>query len=392
MFRQKKKDGEKALLLQACGENLFGCLGSTKVTQGIYRKQTSDVFECFCKRAVWVPDNPCPEVLNRIRSEGVRAADDEDVTMAICGKDPTRTAHATDEVFMILIRSPKGKFFVVATVYYDKEKKIFVVDADEQNVISTVSQVKNEASTYKQIKKGKKRERYEEKRPGKRRYVDPRYRRMNIFGEDEGFVPPPPLEEVVPNVEVVDIHYETVPAGFAPNVEAGDTDSISTDVFSREPSHSELYEDPNQVPPFRPVYRGTMFPMDYVSSPIQQGTPIVPFSGVGRGGEAGTLPEDTAAEHRRIISFSTSPMIPGDDSGTYAHHIIYQPPLPTPPLPTTLPTPTLAAPTVPVPTLPTTPGQSPNAQYTETQEHPSSNSTTDCTDSSFSFHDSFDFF
>jgi len=121
MLRQRKKDGEKALLLHACGENLFGCLGDTRVTQGIYVQQKNDSFDCFCKRAVWVPSTNSLECLvDRFKSFDVpfpkAILADPMPVVGLCGKNPTRTAHATDCSFMLVYMSPLKRKFVVGAV------------------------------------------------------------------------------------------------------------------------------------------------------------------------------------------------------------------------------------------------------------------------------------
>jgi len=123
MNPSRKKSGEKAVLLQACGEELFRCEGENKVTQGIYVVRKGRKLECFCKRAVWVPIDPKSIETLKMRFDEFGAAWPsflDDVAMVgVCGRNATRTAHATDSTFLILALHPKMKFVAVGIVRVD---------------------------------------------------------------------------------------------------------------------------------------------------------------------------------------------------------------------------------------------------------------------------------
>jgi len=166
----RKKDGEKAALLQGCGELLFGCPGDIRVTQGIYVAKKSKKMECFCKRAVWVPNKLCSEHLRQVFSEhgaDITTCLTASSVIGICGRNPTRTAHATDSTFMVLAQFSKKKFIVVALVSIINNQvdtlqqtsiTIREITTDPFRISETVSWIKNESAFHVKTK-AKKRQR-----------------------------------------------------------------------------------------------------------------------------------------------------------------------------------------------------------------------------------------
>ena len=115
----RKKDGEKAELLRACGQMVFRCEGDILTTQGIYCSEFGRKTECFCKRAVWVPRVfNLGDLQSMFSSFGAELNCDvtADTVVGVCGLLPTRTAHASGNTFLVLAQFMKKKFTVIATV------------------------------------------------------------------------------------------------------------------------------------------------------------------------------------------------------------------------------------------------------------------------------------
>jgi len=160
MITQKKKDGEKSLLLQACGEHLFGCPGKTRITQGIYTVEGEDVFNCFCKRAVWVPSRLSIDRLKeKFKTFGALFPSclDSQVVVGICGKNPTRTAHATDCSFMILYLTAKKKFVVAGIASFDHSQldeytkplvSLNSLSSDPGEILDCINWIRKEAKDH----------------------------------------------------------------------------------------------------------------------------------------------------------------------------------------------------------------------------------------------------
>jgi len=178
-----KKDGEKALLLHACGELLFGCTGETKVTQGIYLPNKKK-FECFCKRAVWVPKDLSLDTLRlRFGQFGVAlpSSISDDCVVGLCGKNPTRTAHATDCAFMLLSQSSRSKFVPVAVISVDHNQideytkpivSLRMISAGEAAVNECIDWIRKESRDHD---KEKCKKRPKERRDRSFPISDPRY-------------------------------------------------------------------------------------------------------------------------------------------------------------------------------------------------------------------------
>ena len=119
-----RKDGEKAILLNKCGELLFGCSGEIMVTQGVYipKSLSSGSSHFICKRAVWVPDSLSHEHLVQcLESFGAtlpfsvqRVASLH--RFGLCGINPTRTVHAIDKQFFLLAKVPHKQFAIYGIV------------------------------------------------------------------------------------------------------------------------------------------------------------------------------------------------------------------------------------------------------------------------------------
>jgi len=161
-----KKDGEKAVLLQSCGELLFGCTGRIRVTQGVYFARKGRKLECFCKRAVWVPDKFSPDHLKRMFAEFGADPSQCPATchlIGLCGRNPTRTARATDSTFMIVAQANKKKFVIIAIAVvmssqFDYLQRTSVtissIATDPITISGTVAWIKNESVSHvKQITK-----------------------------------------------------------------------------------------------------------------------------------------------------------------------------------------------------------------------------------------------
>jgi len=160
----RKKDGEKALLLHACGELLFGCPGETRVTQGIYIFLKSKKLECFCKRAVWIPSNSSLCNLRRVFDEfgaPMPPTINDDTVVGLCGKNPTRTARATDSTFILLTQTMKKKFIPAAIVSVDHSQidefsrpiiTLRTVASDLEAINECIQWIKNEAKEYEREK------------------------------------------------------------------------------------------------------------------------------------------------------------------------------------------------------------------------------------------------
>jgi len=165
--QQRKKDGEKALLLQACGELLFDCVGENRTTQGIYFTESEEKQQCFCKRAVWVPRAPRLEELKQ-KFEDFGASlpafvSDSDVIIGLCGKNPTRNAHAVDCSFFILAQTPTRKFFPIAVAGFDHsgdDEKLSVslrsISSDPEAIDHCIAWIQKEALEYEKEKCTKK--------------------------------------------------------------------------------------------------------------------------------------------------------------------------------------------------------------------------------------------
>jgi len=167
MNPSRKKNGEKAVLLQACGEELFRCEGENKVTQGIYVIRKGRKLECFCKRAVWVPIDPASLETLKSRFKSFNAPWpsmlDESPMVGLCGRNATRTAHATDSTFLVLALHQKMKFVAVGIVRVeygpfigDVKPDIHVtgISSDATELDDCIEWIRKESSIHESTKKG----------------------------------------------------------------------------------------------------------------------------------------------------------------------------------------------------------------------------------------------
>ena len=163
----RKKDGEKAFLLQACGEELFGAEGENKVTQGIYIVKKGRKLECFCKRAVWVPPQSALQTLKQRFAEFNAPFPpmlENTPVVGLCGRNATRTAHATDSCFLILALHSRMKFVAVGTVsiaftpFVAGQKPIVHVtsiSSDAEELDACIEWIRKEAAAYEKAKSHK---------------------------------------------------------------------------------------------------------------------------------------------------------------------------------------------------------------------------------------------
>ena len=164
MKQGPKKDGEKYNLLNICGQLLFGCMGRKQFTQGIYTRRSADdeLMQCFCKRGVWVPESVSVRKLRKHFKDFHAILPSVVVNtvgrgnLGLCGRNPTRTLHATDTEFMLLAR-PTGQFYrVVALVTLkpceeaDGEVSFTLhgIASDSNSIAQCIEWVKNEARSH----------------------------------------------------------------------------------------------------------------------------------------------------------------------------------------------------------------------------------------------------
>lgn len=161
MATHKRKVGEKATLLNNCGELLFGCSGEVLVTQGIYvpKSLSSSPFSFICKRTVWIPLSPlCEHFVHNLESFGAtlpfsvqRIASLN--CFGLCGIDPTRAIHARDKCFLLLAKFP-GKHFavygIVETRNADFQNTTFIenISTNKDDILHCVEWIKSETTLY----------------------------------------------------------------------------------------------------------------------------------------------------------------------------------------------------------------------------------------------------
>ena len=165
-----RKKGEKTTLLEKCGELLFGCSGELLVTQGIYvpKSLTSSSSHFICKRTVWVPDSLSHECLIQ-HLESFSATLPFSVQkvaslhrFGLCGINPTRTIHAIDKHFLLLIRFPHNHFSVYGIVGIGQDCPggvIFIdsISTDSDVVLNSVEWMKKENAQHHLSKQSKNR-------------------------------------------------------------------------------------------------------------------------------------------------------------------------------------------------------------------------------------------
>jgi len=157
----RKKDGEKAELLKACGQMVFRCEGDILTTQGIYCSACGRKAECFCKRAVWVPRVfNLNDLRDMFASFGAELSCDvtSETVVGVCGLSPTRTAHASDTTFLVLAQFVKKKFAVIASVSVSVVRNsedeppsydLKGISSGEDCVADVVNWVKEESSVHR---------------------------------------------------------------------------------------------------------------------------------------------------------------------------------------------------------------------------------------------------
>jgi len=146
---EHKKEGEKSSLLNEYGVLLCGCSGHVKVTQGIYYG-TSKI-QCFCKRAVWIPNQPSPDFLKIICENVESFSADSSAEIGICGRDATRTAHASDEILMIVKLVDHRRFFLIGLIALDPTNNEFIYDNSPDALEKTVCFIRNECNAHKMV-------------------------------------------------------------------------------------------------------------------------------------------------------------------------------------------------------------------------------------------------
>lgn len=169
MFIPKKQKGEKAVLLDKCGESLFGCPGETLLVQGIYiPKSLLPTANYICKRSVWVPLSLSHECLaQHLESFGATLPFSIQKVMSLhriglCGVNPTRTVHAIDKCFLILAKIPNKHFVVYGIVeigrsQHDGVVSIEYISTDNDDIMNCVEWIKSEIATHHFCKRPKKR-------------------------------------------------------------------------------------------------------------------------------------------------------------------------------------------------------------------------------------------
>jgi len=159
MENNKKKNGEKSLILEMCWKLLSDSdeksVGGVKVTQGIYCKIDGTKTEVFCKRGVFVPESFCFEKLQNIFAEfgaKLNPCVSRKSTLGLCGVFPTRTAHADDTEFFLLAQIHE-KFVVIAIVSTDEANNaIEKIQSDTSSISDAVKSVKDEAAKHLEAK------------------------------------------------------------------------------------------------------------------------------------------------------------------------------------------------------------------------------------------------
>ena len=164
-----RKDGEKTILLNKCGESLFGCSGAMLVTQGIYTPKSLTSSSLYvCKRTVWVPDSlSCGCLVNHLESFGVTLPFSVQKVSSfhrfgLCGINPTRTVHAIDKHFFLLAKIPY-KHFVIYGIVEIKESNpsgaivIKNISASKNDVLHHVDWIQNDITLYHQKPKKRRR-------------------------------------------------------------------------------------------------------------------------------------------------------------------------------------------------------------------------------------------
>ena len=171
MFR--RKNGEKAILLNKCGETLFGCPGELLVTQGIYvpKSLSSSPFHFICKRTVWAPVSISYECL-------VKHLTTFSVTLpfsvqrvaslhrfGLCGINPTRTVHAIDKQFLLLAKVPQKYFAIYGIVEISESGPrglafIESISINRDEILNCVNWMQREFTLYHLEKESKKKKRH----------------------------------------------------------------------------------------------------------------------------------------------------------------------------------------------------------------------------------------
>ena len=168
----RRENGEKATLLNKCGESFFGCSGHLLCTQGIYvpKSLLPGSSRCFCKRTVWVPDSLSYEcLLHHLELFGATLPFSVQWAASLhrfglCGVTPTRTVHATDKHFLLLAKVPHKHFAVYGIVEVrktDPHRRIFIdnISTNKDDVLSCVEWIKSEVNIFLLSKKQKNRTR-----------------------------------------------------------------------------------------------------------------------------------------------------------------------------------------------------------------------------------------
>lgn len=161
MTASKRKIGEKATLLNKCGELLFGCSGELLATQGIYvpKSLTSSPLCFLCKRNVWVPLSLSHECLvHNLESFGATLPFSVQKVaslhrLGLCGIDPTRTVHATDKHFLLLAKFPHKHFAVYGILETRKSSSnnitlIESITTNHIDVLNCVEWIKSETTLH----------------------------------------------------------------------------------------------------------------------------------------------------------------------------------------------------------------------------------------------------
>ena len=164
----RRENGEKATLLNKCGESLFGCSGKLLCTQGIYvpKSLLPGPSHCFCKRTVWVPDSLSQEyLLHHLELFGATLPFSVQWAVSLhrfglCGVIPTRTVHATDKHFLLLAKVPHKHFAVYGIVELrktDHHRRVFIenISTNKDDVLSCVDWIKSEITLFLLSKKNR---------------------------------------------------------------------------------------------------------------------------------------------------------------------------------------------------------------------------------------------